>query len=66
MKNLILVIAIFGSASCFSQDYNNAHKNYIEVGYTGGTYSNTGANIGVFGAVGQDHETLAISLDRER
>lgn len=34
-----------------SQETNNRHKNYIEIGYTGGLYSGAGTG-GVYGAIG--------------
>jgi hypothetical protein len=58
MKTVFVILAILSSFAIFSQDYNNWHKNYIEVGYTGGSYANTGANVGVFGAAGLFFESF--------
>jgi hypothetical protein len=44
-----LLLCILGT--CYSQDGNNVHKNYIEIGYSGGTNS-IGAAVGVYGAAG--------------
>lgn len=49
---MILGFFCLGLVSLFySQDGNNVHKNYIEIGYTGGTNSVGGA-VGVYGAAG--------------
>jgi hypothetical protein len=39
-------------SSLFSQESNNKHKSYIDIGYTGGSYSDQGAIVGVYGAAG--------------
>lgn len=52
MRVFITFFFLLISNAFYGQEYNNWHKNYLEVGYTGGSYSNTGANVGVFGGVG--------------
>lgn len=38
--------------ACRAQESNNKHKSYIEIGYTGGSYSSLGGIAGVYGAAG--------------
>jgi hypothetical protein len=54
MRKSIITLSflLLGSKALLSQESNNLHKNYIEIGYTGGTYSNLGGIFGVYGAAG--------------
>ena len=57
MKNLFLILIIGAFASHASaQEYNNRHKIYIEIGYSGGAYNSSFAG-GVFGAAGAFFKT---------
>jgi hypothetical protein len=51
MKSILFFLLLLGY-SASAQDYNNTSKVYVEAGITGGTYSNTGYNVGVFGGLG--------------
>jgi hypothetical protein len=58
MKQLLFILIFTNAVAVFSQDYNNWHRNYLEVGFTGGSYSNTGANMGVYGNIGYFFESF--------
>ena len=52
MRSFVCVLALsIGYLSTSAQETNNRHKNYVEIGYTGGLYSGAGAG-GVYGAAG--------------
>lgn len=51
-NNSIIFLFLISINFVAAQDYNNWHKNYLEVGLTGGTYSNTGGNMGGYGCIG--------------
>jgi hypothetical protein len=51
MKSILFFLLLI-SVSASAQNYNNTSKVYVEAGLTGGTYSNTGYNVGVFGGLG--------------
>lgn len=53
MHKLIISVLIFCiTIPTFSQESNNKHKSYIDIGYTGGSYSDMGGVVGVYGAAG--------------
>ena len=52
MKSFVYVLLLcFNGLNILAQETNNRHKDYIEIGYTGGLYSGAGTG-GVYGAAG--------------